>query len=128
MAVAGSRRLDGHAAAGKRANAGGLWGGVEPVPGHRRRSFGGAIFCTLHGDVWIANRAVNIQGSVDNVTFFNIPYALVATPATFVIAAITVTTAVTTVYLLQRDQPWRYVNAAYSANTNVTLTATAVSR
>ena len=71
---------------------------------------------------------VNIQGSVDNVTFFNIPYALVATPATFVIAAITVTTAVTTVYLLQRDQPWRYVNVVYSANTNCTMPATAYSR
>ena len=71
---------------------------------------------------------VNIQGSVDGTTFFNVPYALVATPATFVVAAITITTAVTTVYLLQGSQPWRYLNVVYSANTNVTLTATAFSR
>ena len=71
---------------------------------------------------------VNIQGSIDGTTFFNVPYALVATPATFVVAAITVTTAVTTVYLLQGSQPWRFLNAVYSANTNCTLTATAFSR
>ena len=68
---------------------------------------------------------VNIQGSVDGVNFYNIPYALVATPATFVIAAITITTAVTTTYLLQPNQPWTVVKLVYSANTNVTLTATA---
>jgi hypothetical protein len=68
---------------------------------------------------------VNIQGSADGSNWFNIPYALVATPSTFVLTAITITTAVTTTYLLQVDQPWVYVKLAYSANTNVTLTATA---
>lgn len=68
---------------------------------------------------------VNIQGSADGANWFNIPYALVATPATFVVTAITITTAVTTTYLLQVNQPWVYVKLAYSANTNVTLTATA---
>jgi hypothetical protein len=66
---------------------------------------------------------VNIQGAVDGTTWFNIPYALVATPRTFVLTAITITTAVTTTYLLQEGIPWRYVKLAYSANTNVTLTA-----
>jgi hypothetical protein len=66
---------------------------------------------------------VNIQGSVDGTTWFNIPYALVATPRTFVLTAITITTAVTTTYLLQELVFWRYVKLAYSANTNVTLTA-----
>ena len=68
---------------------------------------------------------VNIQGSADGVNFYNIPYALVATPATFVVAAITITTAVTTTYLLQPNQSWRVLKLVYSANTNVTLTATA---
>lgn len=68
---------------------------------------------------------VNIQGSVDGTNFFNIPYALVATPASFVVTAITITTAVTTNYLLQPNQPWRFLKLAYSANTNVTLTADA---
>lgn len=68
---------------------------------------------------------VNIQGSADGMAFFNIPYALVGTPSTFVIAAITITTAVTTTYLLQPNQPWRFVKLVYSANTNVTLTADA---
>lgn len=68
---------------------------------------------------------VNIQGSVDGTNFYNIPYALVATPATFVVTAITITTATTTTYLLQVDQAWRYLKLVYSANTNVTLTANA---
>lgn len=67
---------------------------------------------------------VNILGSVDGTNFFNIPYALVATPKTFVITAITITTAVTTTYLLEETIPFRYVKLNYSANTNVTLTAT----
>lgn len=68
---------------------------------------------------------VNIQGSVNGVAWFNIPYSLVATPRTFVLTAITITTAVTTSYLLQELVFWRYVKLVYSANTNVTLTATA---
>jgi hypothetical protein len=68
---------------------------------------------------------VNIQGSVDGTNFYNIPYALVATPETLTVAAITITTAVTTTYLLRPNHAWRYVKLVYSANTNVTLTATA---
>ena len=69
---------------------------------------------------------VNIQGSVDNVTWFNIPYALIATPTTFVTTALTITTAVTTIYLLSapvQPNPYVYVKLALSANTNVSLTA-----
>jgi hypothetical protein len=67
----------------------------------------------------------NIQGSIDGVNFYNIPYALVATPGTFVLTAITITTAVTVAYLLQPGQAWQVVRVAYTANTNVTLTTTA---
>lgn len=65
---------------------------------------------------------VNIVGSIDGVTFFNIPYALVGAPSTFVLTAITITTAVTTFYILQAGQAWSYVKLVLSANTNVTLT------
>lgn len=68
---------------------------------------------------------VNIQGSVDGSSFYNVPYALVATPETLTVAAITITTAVTTTYLLRPDHAWRYLKLVYSANTNVTLTAAA---
>jgi len=68
---------------------------------------------------------VNIQGSVDGTNFFNIPYALTSSPSSFVTTAITITTATTTTYLLQGVQPWVFLRLAYSANTNVTLTATA---
>lgn len=66
---------------------------------------------------------VNIQGSVDGTTFYNIPYALVGAPSTFVLTALTITTAVTTFYLLQTGQAWSYVKLVMSANTNVTLTS-----
>lgn len=68
---------------------------------------------------------VNIQGSVDGTNFYNIPYSLVATPETLTVSAITITTATTTTYLLRPDHAWRFLKLAYSANTNVTLTATA---
>jgi hypothetical protein len=67
---------------------------------------------------------VNIQGSIDGTTFYNIPYALTSAPSTFVLTALTITTAATTVYLLQSGQAWNYVKLVFSANTNVTLTAT----
>lgn len=66
---------------------------------------------------------VNIQGSMDGSTFFNVAYALNGTPETIAVAAITITTAVTTNYILRAGQPWRYLKLVYSANTNVTLTA-----
>jgi hypothetical protein len=68
---------------------------------------------------------VNIQGSVNGTSFYNVAYSLVATPETVAVAAITVTTAVTTTYLLRPDHAWRFLKLVYSANTNVTLTATA---
>lgn len=66
---------------------------------------------------------VNIQGSIDGTVFYNIPYSLVASPSTFVLTALTITTAVTTFYLLQTGHAWNYVKLVLSANTNVTLTA-----
>jgi hypothetical protein len=70
---------------------------------------------------------VNIQGSVDGTNWFNVPYyagAFVVTP-TYVLTAITITTATTQQYILQPGGPWEYVQIVASANTNVTLTATA---
>jgi len=51
--------------------------------------------------------------------------AAVATPSSFVVTAMTITTATTTTYLLQANQAWRWLKLLLSANTNVTLTATA---
>jgi len=68
---------------------------------------------------------VKILASVDGINWFNVAYALVATPETVTVADITVTTAVTTTYLLRPDQPWRFLKLNYSANTNVTLTCRA---
>lgn len=92
---------------------------------HRmNRTAGGAVVITSAIGA-TPTVTVNIQGSVDGSTWFNIPYSLVATPRTFVLTAITITTAVTTTYLLQELVFWRYLKLVFSANTNVTLTTTA---
>jgi len=65
----------------------------------------------------------NIQGSVDGTNWFNIPYSLVATPRTFVVTAITITTSTTVTYLLQELVYWRYLRLAISSNTNLGLPA-----
>ena len=67
----------------------------------------------------------NLQGSVDGVQWFNIPYALVATPRTFVVTALTITTSTTVTYLLQELVFWRYLRVAMSASTNIKLSFTA---
>lgn len=67
----------------------------------------------------------DIKGSADGVNYFNVPYALVATPSTFVVSQLTITTAATTTYLLQTAQPWRWLKVAFTANTSETLTTTA---
>lgn len=65
-----------------------------------------------------------IQGSMDGTNFYNIPYALVATPRTFVVTAITTTTTNTITYLLQETVPYQYVKLNISALTTETVTAT----
>jgi len=68
----------------------------------------------------------NIEGSVDGSAWFNIPYALVATPRTFVVTALgAITTAVTNTYLLQELVFWRYLRLKQASSTNVTLALTA---
>jgi hypothetical protein len=88
------------------------------------RPFGGAVVITSAIGA-TPTVTVNIQGSVNGSQWFNVPYALVATPRTFVLTAITITTAVTTSYLLQENIPFRFLKLVYSANTNVTLTVDA---
>jgi hypothetical protein len=69
---------------------------------------------------------VNIQGSVDGVNWVNVPYSAENTfSATWVVTALTITTAKTGFYVLQPGMGWRMLKLVYSANTNVTLTADA---
>jgi len=69
--------------------------------------------------------SINLEGSVDGVTFYNIQYSLVATPDTWVVAAITPSTAATFWYVLRRvgGIPWRYFRINITADNNVTVTA-----
>ena len=52
---------------------------------------------------------VNIKGSMDGTNFYNVTYALVATPTTYTVAAITITSATTNHYILVPQAPWRYL-------------------
>lgn len=102
-----------------------LTGNVDTDIAYRGlRPFGGAVVVTSAIGA-TPTVTVNIQGSVDGVQWFNVPYALVATPRTFVLTAITITTATTVSYLLQENIPYRYLKLVLSANTNVTLTVDA---
>lgn len=66
---------------------------------------------------------VNILGSMDNSTFYNVAYAVAATPETVAVAAIVITSATTGYYVLRPSHPWRYLKLNMSANTNETLTS-----
>lgn len=68
---------------------------------------------------------VDIKGSMDGTNYFNVPYALVATPRTFVVSQITLTTTATNVYLLQEGVAYQYLKLVFSTTTNETITATA---
>jgi hypothetical protein len=85
---------------------------------------GGACVVTSTIGTAPATTKVDIQGSVDGTNWFNVPYALVATPRTFVVTQLTITTAVAVTYLLQELIFWRYLRLAISSNTNVTLALT----
>jgi hypothetical protein len=86
------------------------------------RTNGGALVITSVIGTAPNTVTANIQGSADGVNWFNIPYALVATPRTFVVTALTITTSTTVTYLLQELVFWRYLRVAMSASTNVKLT------
>lgn len=90
-------------------------------------SGGGAILIANTGG-GSPTATANIQGSIDGVNWFNIPYALVGTPRTFVVTAISLTTTATGVYLLQELVGWRFLRILWSVWNNETITATAWSR
>jgi len=91
----------------------------------QKRTNGGAVVVTSLIGTAPNTVSVNIQGSADGINWFNIPYALVATPRTFVVTAITITTSTTVTYLLQENVFWRYLRLAMSSSTNVKLTIAA---
>lgn len=66
---------------------------------------------------------IAIEGSADGVTYFPVAYATAAAPETVTVAAVVITTATTSRFLLRPGHPWRYLRLTYSANTNVTSTA-----
>jgi hypothetical protein len=66
---------------------------------------------------------INIRGSVDGVTFYNVPYSPLASAAgDWVTAPLVITTAATAYYVLMPGRAWNYLKLVMSANTNVTLT------
>jgi hypothetical protein len=65
-----------------------------------------------------------IEGSADGTDWFNVAYADAAAPETPSVATFAITTATTVRKILRPNHPWRELRLTYSANTNVTNTAT----
>lgn len=65
-----------------------------------------------------------LEVSADGVDWFPGAYADAATPGTTSVATFVVTTATTSRKIMVAAQPWRFLRITYSANTNVTSTAT----
>lgn len=86
---------------------------------------GGAVVITSLIGTTPNTATVDIQGSADGITWFNIPYALVATPRTFVLTALTITTSTSVTYLLQELVFWRYLRLKVASCTNIKLSITA---
>ena len=66
---------------------------------------------------------IAFEGSADGTNFFNVAYAVAATPETVAVANVVIITATTNYYILRPNHPWRFFRLTYSANTNVTTTA-----
>lgn len=64
-----------------------------------------------------------VEGSVDGSDWFAVAIADAATPETVSVATFAITTATTVRKILRPNHPWRYLRLTYSANTNVTNTA-----
>src|SRR5437773_598829 len=58
---------------------------------------------------------VNIQGSGDVSNWYNVAYAVSATPETATVAALTITTTTTAYYILRPEHPWRFLKLVLSA-------------
>lgn len=83
----------------------------------RRKTTGPAALVITNVDGGSGTIKVDIQASVDGTNWYNAPYALVATPNTFVVSQLTITTAATTTYLLQTGQPGGFIRALFGTNT-----------
>jgi hypothetical protein len=67
---------------------------------------------------------VNVLGSGDGVTWWNVSYSPLASAAgDWSRAALVITTAVTGLYVLMPARPWTFLKLVMSLNTNVTLTS-----
>jgi len=86
---------------------------------------GGALVITSVISTATNSVLVDIQGSVDGTNWFNIPYSLVATPRTFVVTQITITTSTAVTYLLQELVFWRYLRVKHGTSSNISTTLTA---
>jgi len=65
-----------------------------------------------------------VEGSADGSDWFAVAIADAATPETVSVATFAITTATTVRKILRPAHPWRFLRLTYSANTNVTNTAT----
>lgn len=72
---------------------------------------------------------MDIQGSLDNVNWFNLPYAIITAPQTLVVAQLTVTSATVVNYKIAAPGeanyfPYRYLRLHFSTSADILVTAT----
>lgn len=66
-----------------------------------------------------------LEGSLDNSSFFPLSSADSGTPNTFSTGTFTITSSTTVTRIVDPTVAWRYLRLTYSANTNITNTANA---
>jgi hypothetical protein len=67
---------------------------------------------------------INIKGSDDGTTFYNVPYRSLATAGDdYSVAPLVITTAATGLYALMMGRSWNFLKLVQSANTGMTPTS-----
>ncbi len=94
----------------------------------RFRSGDGAVVLTSVVSTAPNTVAVDMQGSVDGVNWYDIGYSTMAAPQTAAYAQLTITTATATVYKLlgaaiTGSNPWRWFRLKFTSSTNIVISA-----
>ena len=92
-----------------------------------RSGDGGIVLTSTIGTTPVTTLC-DIQGSLDNVNWYNVGYSTMAAPQTALYAQLTITTAVATSYKIlgagtTGSNPWRYFRLHFASSTNIIMAA-----
>jgi len=97
-------------------------GGVTTNVLDRGTTLGPAILTIVTTIGATPTATYQVEGSLDNSAWNPLSSADSATPTVFTTSTFVITTATTTVRIINPDVPWRYIRVTISAVTNVTST------